>query len=242
MVEFFYYDSGVQCYGGWLCVFLQLRGFFSFTVIGRVGLAAGVAVGFGVLTYCVVAYPLAYQYSLRRHSEMFIVRTKYRLSSFFAESLCSTGRNFLRAALHALFLIHYPSQILALTILDTLLIFFLLLFRKSFLNRPIFLVCLVVNLGYFVIDLTLLLRNRGLVRMDEAVFEVFFRGAFLGVVGTILLLSVLLMGFAAWNSVMGVRTRINMNVPKARGGAKSHKSVSKCSQSIMIPVEKQLKI
>ena len=63
--------------------FIQIRLLFHFTFLNKVNSAACVAVLFVFVFYCSAVYPLSYRYCNKKHAEMFLVRTKRKLGSFF---------------------------------------------------------------------------------------------------------------------------------------------------------------
>ena len=63
--------------------FIQIRLLFHFTFLNKVNSAACVAVLFVFVFYCSAVYPLCYRYCKKKHAEMFLVRTKRKLGSFF---------------------------------------------------------------------------------------------------------------------------------------------------------------
>lgn len=148
------------------CFFLQVQVFCTFSGFDRVNLVCCVGAFFVLLAYCFAGYPLCYAYCRKRHAEMFTLRTQYKVSSYFAEPLCSIARNLIRGSVHALLIKYYSTQILSLTIIDFGLFFVLCFFRKCFSHPLIFLACLITNAAYFVIDLVFFLRNCKIIRSD----------------------------------------------------------------------------
>ena len=60
---------------------LLLPGHFSFA--NKLNLLACISVFFVLLFYCFAVYPLCFRYCKKKHAEIFLVRTKPRLGSFF---------------------------------------------------------------------------------------------------------------------------------------------------------------
>ena len=169
--------------------FIQIQLLCHFSFPNKVNSAACTAVVFVFVFYCFAVYPLCFRYCKKKHSEIFLVRTQRRLSSFFVEPLCSVARNFFRAAVQALLLQHYSAQILALAIIDSLFLLSLLFFRKSFVNNLAFVGTLAVASVYFTIDLVLCLYNRKIVVFEGNDLDTFLYNTMIALVSCILFVS-----------------------------------------------------
>lgn len=134
----------------------------NFVFWNKINFFISIIVLFLVLAYVLSFYPLIYEYSNRKSAETLLIRTKYSLGSFFIEPLYSIVFNFIRAFIHSLLLNFYSTQILCLTIVDS--VFLLLIFPLAtlFINKITFVCNLLVLVSRLVFDLFLCLNDRNI--------------------------------------------------------------------------------
>lgn len=166
---------------------LRLPGHFSFA--NKLNLIACIAVVFALVFYCFAVYPLCFGYCKKKHAEIFLVRTKRRLGSFFLEPICGVSRNLVRAAVQAVMLSSYSSQMLSLTVVNSVFLLLPLFFRKCFVSNWVFVGTVAVGAVYFAVDLVLCLHSRKLIVFTDGGFETFLYDTMIAMGSSILFVS-----------------------------------------------------
>ena len=115
-----------------------------------------ILVFFILIMYSLTYYNLVYTFFTKKVIKMILTRSKFHNKGCICESVSIIFRNLLKAAIHAIFIEHYQTQITMLIFSDFIFIVFSVIFRKQFLNNFFFILAFAYNLIFFAIDILFL--------------------------------------------------------------------------------------
>jgi len=136
---------------------LQFVYFFYFNPNTKFNLFFCMFIFFIITFYTTQFYVTIFIFSKKKSAEILLAHSTYFFSSFLFESFCFLFRSWIRGFIQGILIESYHYQIIALTASDAFFFTFTLLFRHHFYCKLLFIVMIIYNFLFFVLDLTLAL-------------------------------------------------------------------------------------